>query len=304
MAENDAREGAAPANALRCGERSAPSGQRFNPGAMATIFRSNWLRALLLVVAGIVTHLPALQGERIWDDQYLSLGNPFIKSPLLILEAFRHYLFLDSLSVHYRPIQNISYIFDYFFWNTDAAGFHLTNILLHCVSGILLYLLLRHLLASLLGNRRGKISPVVAAFCGRPKLFRERWRRSQTAATDVAFLVALIWIVHPVHSAAVDYISGRADSLAFAFASAGWLLFLGARQTAQGFIRYALYFFAGFAGFLALCSREIACVWFALFAAHLIFFDKTAALRLRTRGALQPCRRRGKNHGPRRSTCH
>ena len=288
MAGNDCRPGAPPANGLHRGERSAPTVPRFNPGALAVTFRGHWLRALLLTVAGVVTHLPALQGERIWDDQYLSLGNPFIKSPLLILEAFRHYLFLDSLSIHYRPVQNISYIFDYFFWNTDAAGFHLTNILLHVASGILLYLLLRQLLASLLGNRRGKISPAVAALHEGRKLLRERWRRSQTAATDIAFLVALIWIVHPVHSAAVDYISGRADSLAFAFASAGWLLFLRARGTAHGFSRYFHYFFAGFAGFLALCSREIACVWFALFAAHLIFFDKTATRRLRV-GALSCC---------------
>ena len=288
MAGNDCRPGAPPGNGLRRGERSAPTTPRFNPGALAVTFRGHWLRALLLTVAGVVTHLPALQGERIWDDQYLSLGNPFIKSPLLILEAFRHYLFLDSLSIHYRPVQNISYIFDYFFWNTDAAGFHLTNILLHVASGILLYLLLRQLLASLLGNRRGKIRPVVAALYERRNILRERWRRSQTAATDIAFLVALIWIVHPVHSAAVDYISGRADSLAFAFASAGWLLFLRARRTAHGFSRYFHYFFAGFAGFLALCSREIACVWFALFAAHLIFFDKTATRRLRV-GALSCC---------------
>jgi Flp pilus assembly protein TadD len=239
-------------------------------------------------MAGVVTHLPALQGERIWDDQYLSLGNPFIKSPLLILEAFRHYLFLDSLSIYYRPIQNISYIFDYYFWNTDAAGFHLTNILLHVASGILLFLLLRQLLASLLGSRRGQNSPAGAVLDQRRKLLRERWRRSQTAASDIAFLVAFIWIVHPVHSAAVDYISGRADSLAFAFASGGWLLFLRARQTGRGFIRCLLDFFAASSGFLALCSREIACVWLALFAAHLIFFDKTATLRLRV-GALSCC---------------
>src|ERR1700732_396645 len=84
------------------------------------IWKGDWFRCLLLAMAGIVVHTPALQGQRIWDDQYLSHDNPFIKSPLLILEAFRHYLFLDSFSDHYRPIQNISFIVDYFFWNTDA----------------------------------------------------------------------------------------------------------------------------------------------------------------------------------------
>jgi tetratricopeptide (TPR) repeat protein len=217
---------------------------------------------VLLTLAGVLTHLPALQGERIWDDQYLSLGNPFIKSPLLILETFRHYLFLDSLSVHYRPIQNISYIFDYFFWNTDPVGFHLTNILLHTVCGILLFLLLRQLFGTLV------VKP--------------------NANDLAAFLVALVWVVHPVHSAAVDYISGRADSLAFAFASAGWLAFLRARQAMHRFARCSIYFLAAFSGFLALCSREIACVWFILFIAHLLFIDRTATARLRL-GALCCC---------------
>ena len=34
---------------------------------------------------------------------------------------------------------------DYFFWNTDPAGFHLSNILLHVAAGLLLYRLLTHL---------------------------------------------------------------------------------------------------------------------------------------------------------------
>src|ERR1700736_4847906 len=93
--------------------------------------RTNWFRCLLLALGGILVRSPALQGQRIWDDQFLSHDNPFIKSPLLILETFRHHLFLDSFSFHYRPVPNISFIFDYFFWNTDEFGFHLTNTLLH-----------------------------------------------------------------------------------------------------------------------------------------------------------------------------
>ena len=41
-----------------------------------------------------------------------------------------------------------------------------------------------------------------------------------------ALIISAIWMVHPVHSAAIDYISGRADSLAFLFAAAAWLLVL------------------------------------------------------------------------------
>src|SRR5437899_10879798 len=94
---------------------------------VARAFRTDWFRCLLIAVIGILVHSPALQGQRIWDDHYLLNENPFIKSPTLILETFRHYLFLDSFSAHYRPVQNLSFMFDYFFWNTDELGFHLTN---------------------------------------------------------------------------------------------------------------------------------------------------------------------------------
>src|ERR1700726_4981942 len=97
---------------------------------LAPYLRRDWFRALLLATVAVIVHAPALQGERIWDDAYLAHDSPFIKSPLLILEAFRHYLFLDSFSVYYRPVQNISFITDTFFWCTNEFGFPRTNVLL------------------------------------------------------------------------------------------------------------------------------------------------------------------------------
>ncbi len=237
--------------------------------------RREWLRVCFLAIVAFIVRVPALQGEPIWDDLYLARDNPFIKSPLLILEAFRHYLFLDSLSVYYRPVQNISYVFDYFFWNTDTWGFHLTNVLLHVASGILLYFLLRQLFASLL-LRRASIAVRARA------LKRFPW------ISLAALLVALIWVVHPVHSAAIDYISGRADSLAFLLASSGWLLFLRGRRTVWPIARGSLYFLAAFCGLLALCSREIAFVWMCLFVAHLVFIERSAPWRFRI-GAIVAC---------------
>ena len=212
----------------------------------------NWIRCALLALFGFAVHAPALQGELVWDDQYLAHDNPFIKSPLLILEAFRHHLFLDSFSAHYRPVQNISFILDYMLWNTNTYGFHLTNVLLHVLSGILLYFLLRKLFVMTCVSSSDK----------------------HHVGSAAAFIVALLWVVHPVHSAAVDYISGRADSLAFVFACGGWLLVLFAREIKSRYLRLGCYGLAGLSGLLSLCSREIACVWFALFLLHVFFFEK------------------------------
>jgi Flp pilus assembly protein TadD len=223
---------------------------------IAGFLRSHLTRCAILALIGFAVRMPALQGELVWDDEFLARDNPVIKSPLLILEAFRHYLFLDSLSTYYRPVQNISFILDYFLWHTNAYGFHLTNVLVHVVNGLLLYFLLRNILGTF-----GKL-------------------QSSTISLT-AFLIALIWMVHPVHSAAIDYISGRADSLAFLFAAGGWLLFLRAQNVETKTLRLACYGMGGLSGFLALCSREVACVWLLLFLIHLVFVDRQLARKVK-----------------------
>ena len=226
---------------------------------IGALFRRSWVRCVVLALVGFAVHFPSLQGQLIWDDQYLAHDNPLIKSPLLILENFRHYLFIDSFSSHYRPVQNISYIVDYLIWNNDPYGFHLSNILWHASSGVLLFLLLEKVFAGLVEN-------------GLPVSRRPIF-------AGAAFFVALLWIVHPVHSAAVDYISGRADSLAFFFSCGAWLLYLRGRSAARLTVRGTLFSLAGMGLLLALCSRESAFLWLLMFLLHLFAFEKKVALR-------------------------
>jgi Flp pilus assembly protein TadD len=206
---------------------------------------------LLLILFGIGVHAPALHGLYIWDDQTLIVRNPFIKSPLLLAENFRHFLFTDGFSSHYRPIQSVSFFLDYLVWKNETLGFHLTNVLLHVASAILLYFLLRRLLPLLLSV--------------------SEWHHRESFQAATALLIALVWVVHPVHSAAVDYISGRADSLAFLFATGGWLLFLRASESPRRSIRVGLFLAAAISGELSLLSREIGLIWLVLFSGHLVF---------------------------------
>lgn len=223
-------------------------------GRAIALCAKQWPRYFLLGAIGFVIRLPAVQGTPIWDDIYLIRDNPFIKSPLLILETFRHHLFPNSYAGHYRPVQNLSYMVDYFFWNTDAAGYHLSNILLHVVAGLLLY----RLLTILFKNGAG--------------LWRTDGLNSSRAGEVAALFVSAIWMVHPVHSAAIDYISGRADSLAFLFAAGAWLLVLRGRMVHCRWLKGSLYFAAAVSAVLALCSREIACIWVLIFVVHTFAF--------------------------------
>lgn len=222
--------------------------------AIAPLLQKTWLRLTALLLAAFVVHLPSLQGQLIWDDSYLIGESPFFRSPIFVLEVFRQYLFLDSFSDHYRPVQNLSYMLDYLVWNGNLYGYHLSNIIWHGGAGVLLFLLLRRLLA--------------------------RWAHTPDAARRFdtgAFFVALLWVVHPVHSAAVDYISGRADSLAFVFSCAAWLTYLAATNARRLGVRTLGYSAAAILLLLGLCSREIAFVWAAIFIVHLLFVRGASA---------------------------
>ena len=220
---------------------------------------ADWFRCLILALAGFVVRLPALQGGPIWDDDYLVRTNPFIKSPLVVGESFRHYLFQDMFTAAYRPVQNLSYLFDYIIWNNNFYGYHLTSLLCHVASGVLLYLLLRQLLGSV------QISPA-------PPLKKS----SPSFPSALAFFVALLWIVHPVHSAAIDYVSGRADSLAFLFATFAWLLFIKARSVTNRGLGAALFATSWLAGLFALCARESGLVWVAIFCVFTFALDRSS----------------------------
>lgn len=224
---------------------------------MASSATREFLKPAILIFFGIGVHLPALTGEMLWDDLTLVRDNPLIKSPVLILEAFRHYLFPDAYAGHYRPIQTISYIFDYFFWNTEAFGYHLSNVVLHVLSGMVLYYLLRRILGTLMGS----------------SFNNPFWERCGGRST-IAFFLALLWLVHPVHSAAVDYISGRADSLAFFFAATGWLFYLRAAELSSSSMRRLLYGLAATFALFSLCSRESGSLWILMFLVYLFAFEK------------------------------
>jgi len=220
-----------------------------------------WVALSLFVLAGFLIYAPALNGSFVWDDFYLVRENPFFRSPVFGLEVFRHYLFFESFSTYYRPVQNWSYMLDYWIWRGSPFGYHCTNVLIHSLSGFLLFLLLRHLL------------PTLA-----PKAAEHVRTRYDLAAA----LIALVWVVHPIHNAAVAYISGRADSLAALFALGAWLLLLRAMESGVAAWRKILLgFLAGVLLLVGLCAKEIALIWLLLMLVHLFAFDRERPWRVK-----------------------
>ena len=169
--------------------------------------------SLLLLAAAFAAYAPALRNGFVWDDEALILRDPLIRSWRLIGEGFRHFLFTDATaSDFYRPLQRLSYTFDYAAFFLAPAGYHLVSILWHAAAAVALFLFADKFLA----------------------LFDLQPARRLC----VAFLAALAWVWHPVQSAAVIYVAGRADPMAAAFGFLALYLGLHMRQ-ADGYRKWA-----------------------------------------------------------------
>ncbi|MBL7070031.1 MAG: tetratricopeptide repeat protein [Candidatus Omnitrophica bacterium] len=149
---------------------------------------------LLISLLGLLIYFNSLQSGFIWDDYSLVVDNPLIRD---IHKAAR--VFGSRLSVHgdifYRPTQNLSYMLDFLLFKFDPRGYHLTNILLHIIVGILFF----HL-SNLLGKNR-----------------------------RVSLCAALLYLASPLWVESVTYISGRADILMSLFILMSFIFFIKKR---------------------------------------------------------------------------
>lgn len=147
--------------------------------------RAVLLPLVLIGVVGFVAYANALSGAFLYDDEFLIQRNRYIADWSHLKEIFTADLTAGAYrpSNFYRPIQLLAYTFVYQFSGLTVFGYHLLNVLLHVGNAALVYLLVARLFAS----------PVAAC------------------------AASLLFVVHPMHTSAVAYISGTADPLACGF---------------------------------------------------------------------------------------
>jgi hypothetical protein len=180
---------------------------------------------LIFAAVALSVYANSVTGSFLWDDHTLIENNLFIKNWRYLPDIFLNQLGsgAGTSGMLYRPIQVLTYMIDYRFYRLSPAGYHITNIILHLLSGWFLFKLLRTVLKD----------------------------------SKVSFFSALLFLVHPVQTEAVSYISGRADSLAALFIILSFIYYLRILRADNG-SNFALMmlFFA-----LALFSRENALIF-------------------------------------------
>lgn len=126
-----------------------------------------------------------------------------------------------------RPLLKFSYTLNWTM-GTGATGFHLANLLIHLANAWLVYRLAQAFVL-------------------------QQWQTDKMR--HAALLTALLFTLHPVHTEAVSYISGRSASLMTLFYLAGLHSYINGRT--QGDWR-SLYLFTPLLFLLALAAKETA----------------------------------------------
>jgi tetratricopeptide (TPR) repeat protein len=175
----------------------------------------------LLVLVTLVAYIPAIRGGFIWDDDDYVTENPVLNHR----GGFQALWLIPSSVPQYYPLVFSSFWLEYRMWGLWAGGYHLTNVVLHGLSAVVLWRLLRRL------GLRG------------------------------AYLAGLLFALHPVHVESVAWVTERKNVLSGLFyLSAAWAYLrcwpLGMERGGRPF-RWGYYALSLFVFACALLSKTV-----------------------------------------------
>jgi Flp pilus assembly protein TadD len=145
------------------------------------------LAPLIIIAAGILAYTNALTGPLIFDDFRSIVDNATVRT--MSWATVLHPQAQTPMAG--RPVANLSLALNYAMSGQNVETYHLWNILVHILAALVLFGILRQ-------------TPV--------------WPTADDRTRDhVALFSALAWLVHPLNTDAVDYITQRTESMAGLF---------------------------------------------------------------------------------------
>ncbi|MBN2123796.1 MAG: tetratricopeptide repeat protein, partial [Deltaproteobacteria bacterium] len=180
----------------------------------------------MVVVAAVLSYLPTFRGGFLLDDRPLVRNNPYVTRMHSLTSLLSQE---DGVSTegtnrsltrtgYYRPLTNVTYWVDFRIWGMKAPGFRATNLFLHLLTCLVLFLLILR----------------------------------RTGGAGTAFWVTLLFALHPVNTESVSWISSRNNILAALFGLTCLTFFAEGMENGSVAFRFlSLLFFV-----LALLSKE------------------------------------------------
>lgn len=161
------------------------------------------------VLISVAVYWPGLYGGFFFDDGPNILHNPEVRLDNIAGDSLKTALFSGLAGYFGRPVSQLSFSLNYYFSGFDPFVFKLTNLGIHCLNGILVYLLAWQVLDSL----KQRVGLRNVGLC--------------------AALVAVMWTVHPIQLSSVLYVVQRMTSLSALFLLIALLLHIRARRSGE-----------------------------------------------------------------------
>ena len=192
----------------------------------------------MIVVAIIVVYSPAIRAGFIWDDDAILTKNFFVRIPFGLF-----YIWCSTQLPDYFPLTWSSFWLEWRIWGANPMGYHVTNILLHAISALLL------------------------------------WRALRRLRVRGAWVAALVFAVHPVHVQSVAWIAERKNTLAMFFYLLSFYSFTRVKgesevSSREQPARQAIYYWLSFGFFTAALLSKTAVVTFPLVLLGLAWWQR------------------------------
>ena len=251
--------------------------------AIHSLLTTEFLLLLLMVVCTCFVYSDSIKGPFVFDDIYNIQANPKIRLTELSLNGIVNAGFESPCAN--RPVAYISFALNYYFNRLDTRGYHFINILVHILTGILLFYLVKVTLALLSAQhlkfcfKTNVLSDQSnAATCNFTNLIISTspgsFRSASIELLLIPFFTAFIWLVHPVQTQTVSYIVQRMNGMAAMFYILCLLFYVKARLSNSNAKKTALFFACILSGMLSLGSKEIAATLpFFIFIYEWYFFQ-------------------------------
>ncbi|MFW6315372.1 MAG: tetratricopeptide repeat protein, partial [Desulfohalobiaceae bacterium] len=197
--------------------------------------RSHLAPLLLLLIFLAIIYANSFSGAWVFDDRPNIVDNSNVHLESLDWESLKDTFKGRKQEGLFRPLANLSLGLNYFFHGLDTWGYHLVNLIIHCLGAVFLYLFVFKVLHL--------------------PLLRDKYAHR---AGSIALLAAVLWATSPIQVTAVTYIVQRMASMAAMFFIMSMYFYLLGRTSQLPGRKIAWFAVCALCGLLALASKENA----------------------------------------------
>lgn len=238
-----------------------------------TELRYHVIAVFIICILGIIIYSNTINSPFVFDDAVSITENHRIRLTNLDLKSLYDAGFKSRASS--RTVANISFAINYYFGRYNVTGYHVFNIIIHILNGILVYFLALIIFGKVFHS--DTISLTLNS-----SLLTHNSSRSSLLILISSLFSALIFTAHPIQTQSVTYIVQRMNSMSAMFYLLSLLLYIKGRMALTNTKQWTLLCACLISWVLALGTKQTAVTLpFIVFLYELYFIQDMKAAWLR-----------------------